>query len=102
MHPEVVRPGPGSCPICGMALEPRIPHASESDDGELRAMQRRFLVAAVLSAPLFALGMGDMLFGHAVSCADFSARSLVRRARAGDTGVRLGSLAVLRARRFVG
>ncbi|HVR21654.1 MAG TPA: heavy metal translocating P-type ATPase [Polyangiaceae bacterium] len=67
MHPEVVRPGPGSCPICGMALEPRIPHVSESDDGELRDMQRRFLVAAVLSAPLFALGMGEMLFGHAVS-----------------------------------
>src|SRR5688572_32342885 len=64
MHPEIVRPGPGSCPICGMALEPRAPTTSEDDGGELSDMRRRFVLALVLSAPLFALGMGDMLFGH--------------------------------------
>jgi P-type Cu+ transporter len=69
MHPEVVRPGPGACPICGMALEPRAPTAAEDDGGELADMTRRFVVALALSAPLFALTMGDMLFGHAVSSA---------------------------------
>ncbi|HEX6277105.1 MAG TPA: heavy metal-binding domain-containing protein, partial [Polyangiaceae bacterium] len=69
MHPEIVRPGPGSCPICGMALEPRVPVAGETDDGELRDMRRRFAVALALSAPLFVLAMGDMLVGHAVSSA---------------------------------
>jgi Cu+-exporting ATPase len=69
MHPEIVRPSPGACPICGMALEPRVPVAGREDDGELRDMRRRFVVALVLSAPLFALTMGDMLFGHAVSSA---------------------------------
>jgi Cu+-exporting ATPase len=69
MHPEIVRPGPGACPICGMALEPRTPVASEEDGGELRDMRRRFIVALVLSAPLFALTMGDMLVGHAISAA---------------------------------
>jgi Cu+-exporting ATPase len=64
MHPEIVRPGPGSCPICGMALEPRAPTTSEDDGGELSDMRRRFVVALALSAPLFALAMGDMLFGH--------------------------------------
>jgi Cu+-exporting ATPase len=52
-----------------MALEPRTPLASEEDGGELRDMSRRFWVALVLSAPLFALTMGDMLFGHAISSA---------------------------------
>src|SRR5262245_28941458 len=66
MHPEVVRPGPGACPICGMALEPRTPVLSEEDGGELRDMQRRFFAALVLTAPLFALTMGDMLLGHAL------------------------------------
>ena len=58
MHPEIVRPGPGSCPICGMALEPRVP-TLDDDDGELRDLQRRLVVAAVLSAPVVALGMLD-------------------------------------------
>jgi Cu+-exporting ATPase len=67
MHPEIVRPGPGSCPICGMALEPRTPAAAEGVDSELEDMQRRFWVALALSAPLFGLTMGDMLLGHAIS-----------------------------------
>jgi len=63
MHPEVVRDGPGSCPICGMALEPMTPGAEE-DDSELRDMQRRFLVGAVLSLPLVAIVMSDMIPGR--------------------------------------
>ena len=49
MHPEIRRPGPGACPICGMALEP-VAVTAEEDTTELRDMQRRFLVCAVLTA----------------------------------------------------
>jgi Cu+-exporting ATPase len=65
MHPEVVRDGPGTCPICGMALEPMEPVAEDEDDPELRDMQRRLWVSTALSVPLVALAMGDMLLGHA-------------------------------------
>jgi Cu+-exporting ATPase len=68
MHPEVVQIGPGSCPLCGMALEPRgVPVAGEDDDGELRDMRRRLWLATGLSLPLLAVSMGDMLPGHPVS-----------------------------------
>ncbi len=73
MHPEIVRPGPGSCPICGMALEPRLPTAAPGENAELRDMSRRFWFAVALTAPLLALAMGDMLPGAPVS-ALFSAR----------------------------
>jgi Cu+-exporting ATPase len=68
MHPEVRQAGPGSCPICGMALEPVVPGAAaEGDDAELRDMTRRFRVAAALAVPLLALSMGDMLPGRPIS-----------------------------------
>jgi P-type Cu+ transporter len=60
MHPEIVRPGPGSCPICGMALEPRTVTVEE-ENRELRDMSRRFWVSLVLTAPLLAIAMGSML-----------------------------------------
>src|SRR5262245_8142026 len=41
MHPEIVRPGPGSCPICGMALEPRAISLDEPENPELGDMTRR-------------------------------------------------------------
>ncbi|MDP3216047.1 MAG: heavy metal translocating P-type ATPase [Deltaproteobacteria bacterium] len=65
MHPEIVRPGPGSCPLCGMALEPRTPvaGAEDSTDPELADMRRRFAVSVALTVPLFALAMGAMLPG---------------------------------------
>ena len=66
MHPEIVRTQPGSCPICGMALEPRVA-TMNTDNPELRDMSRRFYVAVVLSVPLLALTMGDMLLGHRLS-----------------------------------
>jgi Cu+-exporting ATPase len=64
MHPEVVRDGPGSCPICGMALEPITPSLEPEDDSELRDMTRRLWIAAVFAAPAFAIAMGHMLPGH--------------------------------------
>lgn len=59
MHPEIRESHPGSCPICGMALEPDLPAGSkEEDDSELRSMQRRLWSGAVLSVPLLVLSMG--------------------------------------------
>ena len=62
MHPEIVRDGPGSCPICGMALEPMTPGAGKAHNSELIDMQRRFVVAAILAAPLLVIEMGAHLF----------------------------------------
>jgi Cu+-exporting ATPase len=59
MHPEVRSDRPGSCPKCGMALEPLQP-TLEQDDSELRDMTRRFWIAAALSLPLLVLVMGSM------------------------------------------
>ncbi len=52
MHPQVRQKQPGSCPICGMALEPETVSLDEGPDPELIDMTRRFWVAAVLSFPL--------------------------------------------------
>ncbi len=60
MHPEIVRDKPGSCPICGMALEPMMPSLDEGPDPELIDMQRRLIGSAALAAPLLALEMGGM------------------------------------------
>src|SRR5262249_52989332 len=64
MHPEVVQLGPGSCPICGMALEPKQP-VDEAPNPELVDMRRRFWVSLLLTAPLFVLAMSEMT-GHAL------------------------------------
>ena len=61
MHPEIVRNGPGSCPICGMALEPRTVMAVEEDNPELRDMSRRFWVSLMLTLPLLAVAMASMI-----------------------------------------
>jgi Cu+-exporting ATPase len=65
MHPQIVRDAPGFCPICGMALEPRTVSVEE-DNPELRDMSRRFWVSLVLTAPVFLLGMSDLLPGQPV------------------------------------
>ncbi len=57
MDPEVVSDHPGSCPKCGMALEPRIASADEGPNPELVDMQRRFWVGLVLTVPLLVLHM---------------------------------------------
>lgn len=68
MHPQIVQKGPGACPICGMALEPTevTAEASESESAELVDMQRRFLVSAVLTVPLFVIAMAEMVPGDPV------------------------------------
>ena len=61
MDPEIVQEGPGSCPICGMALEPMgIPPADAGPNPELVDFTRRFAVGAVFSVPLLAISMGPM------------------------------------------
>ncbi len=61
MHPEIRQPGPGSCPICGMALEPVLVTADTGPNAELADMTRRFWVGVVLSIPVLILGMGGDL-----------------------------------------
>src|SRR6202011_5105940 len=63
MHPEIIRPEPGSCPICGMALEPRTVAASDQENPELRDMSRRFWISLVLTVPLLVMAMASMLWG---------------------------------------
>jgi Cu+-exporting ATPase len=67
MHPEVVQDGPGSCPICGMALEPMTVSLDETENPELTDLRRRFWISTALTAPVFLLAMGSMLSPHAVS-----------------------------------
>jgi Cu+-exporting ATPase len=60
MHPEIVRDRPGSCPICGMALEP-VSGVADEENAELVDMTRRFRVSLALTLPVFAIAMGEML-----------------------------------------
>jgi Cu+-exporting ATPase len=64
MHPEIVRDEPGSCPICGMALELRTVTLEDQTNPELVDMTRRFWISAALSLPLFVLAMSDMIPGQ--------------------------------------
>jgi Cu+-exporting ATPase len=61
MHPEVRQVGPGSCPICGMALEPEQVSLDDAPDPELADMTRRFWVALALTLPVFVSEMGSHL-----------------------------------------
>ncbi len=61
MDPEIVQIGPGICPICGMALEPMIISLDSAPDPEYLDMKRRFLISAILTLPIFALAMAEML-----------------------------------------
>ena len=63
MHPEVRQIGPGSCPKCGMALEPA-EITAEEDDTELRDMRRRLWVSLALTVPVFVIAMAEMLPGE--------------------------------------
>ena len=63
MHPEVRQVGPGSCPICGMALEPEMAAADGGPNPELADMTRRFWIGLALALPVFALEMGQHLTG---------------------------------------
>ena len=61
MHPQIRQEGPGSCPICGMALEPEMASADATANPELADMTRRFWIALALTAPVFVLEMGAHL-----------------------------------------
>ena len=70
MHSQIRQEGPGTCPICGMALEPEAPSLDDAPNPELVDFTRRFWVSAVLAVPLLALTMGTDLLGlHLVSSA---------------------------------
>ena len=64
MHPEIRQAGPGSCPICGMALEPETASLVEGPDPEYLDMRRRFWISGALSFPLFAYVMSEMLMAR--------------------------------------
>ena len=98
MHPEVRQEGPGSCPICGMALEPEMPTADAGPNPELIDMTRRFWIGLVLTVPVVALEMGGHLFGWHPLDADAVE---LGAARVRDAGGAVGGLAVLRARRAI-
>ena len=72
MHPEIRQDHPGSCPICGMALEPETPTEATGPSEELADMTRRFWIALALSIPVFALAMG----GHLVDLHRFLPEAL--------------------------
>jgi Cu+-exporting ATPase len=63
MHPQIRQVGPGSCPICGMALEPEVASLDDGPNHELADMTRRFWIGLVLALPPFVLEMGGHLMG---------------------------------------
>ena len=63
MHPEIRQEGPGTCPICGMALEPDVISLDDAPNPELADMTKRFWIGAVLAAPVVVLEMGGHLVG---------------------------------------
>lgn len=73
MHPQIRQLGPGTCPICGMTLEPEVATAATGPSAELVDMTRRFWIGLVLTMPVLALEMGGhltnlhMLLGAQVS-----------------------------------
>ena len=69
MHPEIIREGPDSCPICGMALEPLEPAAEEEENPELADMMRRFIVSLSLTLPVFTIAMAEMVPGNPLASA---------------------------------
>ena len=74
MHPQIHQTGPGSCPICGMALEPLNAGAEAEDDSELRDMTRRLWIGAALSIPLIVLDMGGHFGWHVALTSEAIAR----------------------------
>jgi len=62
MHPEIIQIGPGTCPKCGMALEPMgVPQADAGPNPELVDFRRRFFWSSLLTVPLVLLAMGPMI-----------------------------------------
>jgi Cu+-exporting ATPase len=63
MHPQIRRDGPGTCPICGMALEPEEPSLDDAPNPELVDFTRRLWVSGVLTVPLLTISMGAEMLG---------------------------------------
>lgn len=63
MHPEVLQKGPGSCPKCGMDLEPKEVTADEGESPEIKSMTQRFWICLVLTLPVFLIAMSDAIPG---------------------------------------
>jgi len=63
MDPEVIQHGPGSCPVCGMALEPQTVTLDDNEAPELDYMTRRFRISLFLSLPILLIAMGEMFPG---------------------------------------
>ena len=73
MHPEIRQDHPGTCPKCGMALEPELPSLDDDDNPELRDFSRRFWWTLPLTAAVFVLAM----FGHRLHLVDMATQSWV-------------------------
>ncbi len=71
MHPQIRQEGPGTCPICGMALEPEMPSLEEEENPELKDFTRRFWWTLPLSIAVFVLAM----FGNRIASLDMGLRS---------------------------
>ncbi len=65
MHPQIRKVGPGSCPLCGMSLEPVVPSADAGTNAELRDMRRRFWIGVPPALVVLALAMGHSIPGLA-------------------------------------
>ena len=76
MHPQIVRAGPGACPICGMALEPRTVTAGGANP-ELKSMTRRLWVGTVLTLPLLAIMFSGLMIGRMLGWTEFALASPV-------------------------
>ena len=74
MHPEIRQKGPGTCPKCGMALEPVDVGAEEGESAELTDMTRRFRVSLALTAPVLVIASGEMLAPRLVEPVSAQAR----------------------------
>ena len=73
MHPEIIRDAPGSCPICGMALEPVMPSLDDDENPELRNFRRRFW----WTLPLSLLALATAMLGHRFDLMSASARTWI-------------------------
>jgi Cu+-exporting ATPase len=82
MHPEIVRSEPGSCPICGMALEPKTISLADEANPELDDMTQRFRVSVALTLPTLLIAMGEMLPGAASRVVPASATNWIQLALA--------------------
>ena len=63
MHPEIIQDGPGNCPKCGMALEPKVISLEENDNHELTDMYKRLWISLFFAIPLLFITMGEHIPG---------------------------------------